>query len=309
MDTTIVFQQMIIMFLLMALGFVLYRAKVFSTKAPTDFSKLITEVCNPALMISSALNRDSAADEENILLAALIAVIYYIVLVGLGMLIPRIIRAKKSEIKFYQLLATFGNIGFMGIPVLTVVMGNGVIIYLSFFIVIFNLLIYTYGITVLTGNGKGKNRKIKWQKMINPGAIASIVTILIYLTGITAPKMIGQTLQYVGQCTTFIAMAINGMALAQIPAKRLFTEYRLYPFMILRFLLLPIVVALCLKPFMHNEILLGVMVLTLALPSGNMALMMAKQYGEETDILAKGIVLSTVFSVVTVTVASWFLML
>ena len=305
MDATLVFQQMVIMFILMALGFALSRAKVFSIKAPADFSKLITEVCNPALMISSALNRDSTAGEKNLLSAVLLAVIYYTVLVGIGMLIPRIIRAKKSEIKFYQLLATFGNIGFMGIPLLTAVLGSGVVIYLSFFIVIFNLLIYTYGITVLTTKGQDEKHKFVWSKMINLGTIASVVTIAIYALNITAPKLIGQTLQYIGQCTTFIAMAIIGMALAQIPVKKLLTEYRMYPFLIIRFLLLPIVVALCLKPFLQNELLLQVTVLTLALPSGNMALMMAEQYGEKTDVLAKGIVLSTIFSVVTVTIASW----
>ena len=175
MNATIVFQQMVIMFMLMGLGFVLARRKVFSTKAPSDFSKLIIEVCNPVLMISSALNRDGTASKGDLLLAVLIAVIYFAVLIGLGKIIPRLARVKKSEFKFYQLLGVYGNIGFMGIPLISAVLGTSAIIYLTVFIIMFNLLAYTHGVGVLTGDLQDAKSKFEWRRMVNHGTIAAAV--------------------------------------------------------------------------------------------------------------------------------------
>ena len=309
MNATIVFQQMVIMFMLMGLGFFLTRKKVFSEKAPSDFSKMIIEVCNPALMIFSALNRDSNTSKSDLLLAVLLAVIYYVVLIGVGILIPHVIKARKSEVISYQLLSVYGNIGFMGIPLISAVMGNSAVIYLTVFIIMFNLLVYTHGIGILTRKNQGGKSQFEWRQMINPGTIAAAISITIYLTNIPVPMMATQTFQYIGQCTTFFSMAVIGMALAKIPAKELFSEYRLYIFTGIRFMLLPIVVALCLKPFLHNQLLLGVTVISLALPAANLPLMLAQKYDGETKLLAKGIVLTTLLSVVTVTVASWVLAL
>ena len=305
MNVLIVFQQMVIMFALMGLGFILARGKVFSNKAPSDFSKMIVEVCNPALMVCSALNRDNTASKNDLLLAVLLAVIYYVVLIGVGIVIPYLIKAKKAEVKSYQLLSVYGNIGFMGIPLISAVMGNSAVIYLTVFIIMFNVLIYTHGIGILTSKRQDGGSKFAWRQMINPGTIAAAIAITIYLVDIQVPQMANQALQYVGQCTTFFSMAVIGMALARIPAKELFSEYKLYIFAAIRFLLLPIVVAMCLKPFLHNEMLLGVTVITLALPAANMPLMLAEKYDGETQLLAKGIVLTTILSVITVTVASW----
>lgn len=305
MDVIIVFKQMVIMFTLMGLGFGLARGKIFSSNAPTDFSKLIIEVCNPALVLCSALNRDNAASRNDILLAVLLAVIYYAVLIGLSFVLPRIIGAKGKQVQSYQLISVYGNIGFMGIPLISAVMGNSAILYLSVFMIVFNLLLYTHGIAVLTGTSKGS----AWRKMINPGTVSASIAMVIYLADISVPPMLNQMLQYVGQCTTFIAMAVVGMALSKIPFKELFSEARLYVFIALRHLLLPIIVALCLKPILHNQMLLGVIVITLALPAGNTLLMLSEQYHGETDLLAKATVLTTILSVITVTAASWVLAL
>ena len=309
MSVSIVFQQMAMMVLLMGLGFLLARKNIFSTEASSDFSKMIAEVCNPALLICSALDSDNTATEKDLLLAVLIAAIYYIVLVLISLRIPRLIGAKRGDGKFYQLLSTYGNIGFMGVPLISAVMGSTAVIYLSIFIVFFNLLVYTHGIQVVTSEHRKQKNKFEWKRMINPGMLASLLTVGIFLTRISVPVVVAESLQYVGKCATFLSMAVIGMVLAQIPFKELFSERRIYLFTAIRFLLLPCLVALVLKPFLQDRILLGVTVLSLALPAANMPLMLAQQYKTETDLLAKGIVLTTLLSVVTVTVASWVIAL
>ena len=305
MSVAIVFQQMAMMFFLMGIGFLLARRKIFSTQASSDFSKMIAEVCNPALLICSALDGDNTATEKDLLFAVLIAAIYYIVLVLISFIIPRLINARKEDSKFYQLLSTYGNIGLMGVPLISAVLGSTAVLYLSVFIMFFNLLVYTHGVQVVTSERQGQKNKFAWKRMLNPGTVAALLTVGIFLMRIPVPSIVSESLQYVGRCATFLSMAVIGMVLAQIPFKELFSERKLYLFTAIRFLLLPCLVAVALKPFLHDQILLGVTVLSLALPAANMPLMLAKQYGTEADLLAKGIVLTTLLSVITVTVTSW----
>lgn len=309
MDVIKVFQQMVIMFSLMGVGFFLTRKKFFSEKAPVDFSKIIAEVCNPALLICKALDKEGTATREDLLFAVLIAAIYYLVLIAISYLLPRLVGAKKSEMKFYKMLTVYSNMGFMGIPLISAVLGSTAIAYLSIFIMVFNVLIYTHGMKVLTNEGGGVTKKLEWRKMLNPGMIAAILSIVIILMDISLPKIVDDAVQYIGASTTFLSMFVIGMALAQISFRELFTDTKLYRFIVLRYMVIPAIVAFCLKPIMNDANLLGVIVLTLALPAGNLALMMAEQYNLDTKLLTKSIVLTTLCSLVTVTLAAWVLAL
>ena len=77
-----------------------------------------------------------------------------------------------------------------------------------------------------------------------------------------------------------------------------------YGFIVLRYLLVPILLGLALKRVVSNDLLLNVFLLLLAMPAANMPLMMAQEYDMDTDTLTGGIVLSTVCSIVTITVVA-----
>jgi len=309
MSVAVVFQQMVVMFLLMGLGFLLARLKVFSTTASADFSKMVTVACNPALIVVSALNREASVSRSELLYAVLIMGIYFAFLIGSNMLIPLLVTKKKGNRKFYQVLGNYGNIGFMGIPLISVILGNEAIFYLSILIIIFNLFMYSHGVGILLKGEKDIETKFEWRQLINPGMISSLGALIIYLADLSMPVIATQSIQYVGQSTTCIAMVVIGMALSRIPAKALFTEYPMYLFIAIRYLIMPVVAAFCLKPIMQNQLLLSVIIITMALPAGNMSLMFAEKYGINPDLLAKGLVMTSIFSVVTVTVASWVLVL
>jgi predicted permease len=107
-----------------------------------------------------------------------------------------------------------------------------------------------------------------------------------------------------GRCTTFLSVVVLGISMASMQLKTIFSDVKMYLFAGIRFLGVPVVVTLLLKPWIANEILLGVITLTLALPVANMPLMMAQQNAEDTSTLSRGIVLTTLLSLVTITLVS-----
>ena len=69
-------------------------------------------------------------------------------------------------------------------------------------------------------------------------------------------------------------------------------------------MLIPIAVGLLMKQFVQDELMINVTMLLMAMPVANMPLMLAQQAGQETETLTKGIVVSTVLSIITITVVT-----
>lgn len=307
MSMSLVFQQMLVIFILMGTGFYLFRSGRLSQKASGDLSGLITRITNPALMICSAFDKSNTATNHDLLIAAAAAVISYVFLILLGCILPLFLRVRKGEFKYYHMLTVYGNIGFIGIPVISALLGSAALMYLSIFILVFNILIYTHGMQVLSMGVEGEKPGFHWKRMLNPGTIAGTLTVLLFVLKLPVPMVIQDSLSYMGRCTTFLSMVVLGGSLAQMPLKELFGDVRMYIFTAIRFLGVPILLAVGLRPLVADKTLLGVIVLCLALPVANMPLMLAKQYKMDSSLLAKGIVLTTLLSLFTVTIASSFL--
>ena len=89
--------------------------------------------------------------------------------------------------------------------------------------------------------------------------------------------------------------------------KEVFSKWRLYVFVIIRQILVPVLIIFILRPFVENSLLLSTVAVMSAMPAGNMPLMMSKQYGVREDIISAGIILTTISSVITIPVVMYFL--
>lgn len=323
MSITVVLQQMIIIFILIGIGMILYKKKVISEEGSKQISGLIINVTNPALLICSALEDGPKATlgELGMALAAYAAI--FAILIAAGFLIPRLLRIPKNHHYAYQMLTVFGNVGFIGIPLASAVLGSESLIFVSIFNLLFNLLIYTFGVSLLQRASAGQTqnnipydaRKAddehitsnRLQKLINAGTISAAVTILFYLGNFPVPEIISSALSYTGRATTLLSMLVLGVSVAQMAPKDIFSHPKLYAFTLLRQILLPIGCILLMRCFLDNKLILNTMLLMVAVPAANMPLMLAKQMDMETEAISQGIILTTVLSLVTVPLACLFL--
>ncbi len=218
----------------------------------------------------------------------------------------RILHAPESQWNHYNMMTVFGNLGFIGIPVALAVLGSGCMIYAAMFNLVFNILIYTYGMIVMTSEKEGGREKFDWKKLLNTGNLAAIIAIIVYLADIQLPAIASTALTYMANTVTFLSVLVIGASVARLPLKSIFTEGRLYLFILIRMLAFPIAVALVMKRVFNDPIVVGLSVLMVAMPAANMPLMLAETYGQDTKLLSKGIVLSTLCSVVTITITAMF---
>jgi predicted permease len=303
MSAGVVLQQMVIIFILMMVGYILYKRGILGDGASSAFSSLVINVCNPALLISSSFSRDPSVTNEKLLLMILAGAVVFGVLIIVSFVLPGLLRVKEKEKKHYAMMCIFGNTGFIGIPLIQAVLGSQALIYAVVINIYYNLLFYSYGYYLVGG----ENSKFSPKSMLNIGNVSMILTIIIFLWQPQVPALIQNTVTYMANATTLLAITVIGISLARTNLKPIFTQPRLYLFVALRFVLVPILLAVILRLFVKDDLMYGVAVMLTAVPVGNLPLMRVEETGGDTTVLSQGIILSTVLAVVTIPVVTFFM--
>lgn len=337
MSITIVFQQMIIIFLLIMAGAVLSRKARLSDSTSRQISGIVTTLCNPALLISSALTAETKISTEELLTGTGIVLLAYGVLILFSLFIPFLLHTPKEEHFAWRLLSIYGNVGFIGIPLASAVLGSESLIYVSLSNLVYNILIYTHGIATIkkaagirednsstladskcaaqhivvisdkkTG-GLPSRLRILTGNFLNIGTVSALLTILLYISDIRVPVLVSDTLDYVGRSTTFLSMLVLGVSVAHISIRDIFSSLRLYLFTCLRMIVVPAVCVFLFRLFTENTLIISTTILMLAVPAGNMPLILSQQYGLESKVISRGIILSTLLSLITIPIVSLFI--
>ena len=325
----VMLQQMIVMFLMMAVGYLCYRKQILTEEVSKKVSAIVVNVANPCMILSSALTDQQMQGKELVQTLAIVVTMYVFLLV-MAQLLPRILCIQKESRGAYAAMTVFANIGFMGFPVLAAMYGNGALLYGAVFQIPFNILIYTYGVAVLTRkpgacakteqdvnaevdvNGKSENiengseQQGKLQgtveivkKIFNIGVIACIAAMLLYFLQTPVPSFLQAFITNLGNLTAPLSMMIIGASLAQMPLKELFLDKKLLLFSLVKLLLLPAVWMIMVNRVAEQEILRGVCLVMMATPAGSMTAMLAQQYGGDYETASRGVALTTVLSVIT----------
>lgn len=296
-----VLEQMVMIFILILTGFVLYKKKMISDSASKDLSALVVNVCSPGLVIVSMFNDLSQIPRENVIFVGIIGVVFYLFLIFFGYFFVWVLKVPEHLRNAYVLMTVFGNTGFIGIPVALAIIGPESMVYVIVFNFLFNLTIFTFGIMLLKKDNQGK--KQSWKDYLSPGLIACIIAFAIYWFQLKLPEEIETLAGYYGNACTLLSMIVIGISLAGMKVKDMLKNRRLLVFVFIRFIAFPILLALALRPVLSDLLMREVVILMAALPVGNFPAMLCEQYGRDPKPIAEGIVVTTILSVFTITLA------
>lgn len=300
MDILVIFETMIKLFLMLVLGFVLFKCHVFDELTNKKISALIVSCTSPFLIISSITGVQSD-DKSIVFLLMGIGVIMYLGFIVLGKIFNHVFPFPEKDWPVYECMAVFGNTGFMGYPVLISVFGNASVFYASLLHMAFNLFIYTYAVMCLTKKD-GEAFRFDPKLLITPGIILLFVAVIIYLFDITLPTVMMDTIDSVGSLTSPLSMMMIGSSLALYPIKESLTDWRSYLFSAVRLLLIPFITMLVCRLLQIDPYYANIAIVTNAMPVASMVLMMATQYNANKEIVTRNIIVSTLFSVITIPV-------
>lgn len=299
----IMFQQMIILFILIMVGYIGNKFNIIDEIANKNLSGIVVNIANPALIISGALGNRGDIIAENIIRSLLLSIIIFIVLIVISFFIPHIIKSPKSDYGIYKMMTVFSNIGFMGFPIISAIYGSSSLLYASIFLIPYNVLIYTYGIAVIKQND-GKKNKMNIKDILNIGVIACIIMMIIYAFDLTFPEWCKTPIIYLSNLTAPLSMIVIGSSLAMIRFKDIFCDLRLLIFSLIKLIVIPVIGVLIIKVFVDDAVLRGICMIMLAAPIGSMNAMMAREYCGNYELASRGVALSTILSVCTLPLVS-----
>lgn len=298
MDIMVVFQTMLKLFLLLVLGFVLFKCHIFDEYTNKKISALIVNVASPMLIISSIAGVEGS-NKSIVFLMIGAGILMYIGFIILGKIINRIFPFPKKDWPVYECMVVFANTGFMGYPVLLDVFGQEAVFYASLIHMAFNFFVYTYAIMCLT-KGDDSEFKLNFKQLLTPGIISIFVGIFIYLFDIQLPSVLMDTINSVGSLTAPLSMMMIGSSLAVYPIKDSFTDWRSYVFAFVRLMIVPFVTMIMCRLLHIDAYYANITIITNAMPVGSMVLMLATQYNANVKIVTRNIVVSTLLSVITI---------
>ncbi|MCR5337326.1 MAG: AEC family transporter, partial [Lachnospiraceae bacterium] len=281
----IVFQKMLVLLAMMLTGYFSFKKDILNKDTCARLSKFVVSILNPLLIIDGVIGKETVSDPSLLWQNIMMVSIYFAVLFLVGFPVAALLRPKKTEAPLYRLMLLFSNVGFMGIPVITGLYGDGCVLYIAFYILGYNLLLYTYGMHLVTKSTAGENeedgndgnapKENPIRKFINPGVIACIIAILLFALQLPVPGPVIQLVNGLGQTAVPFSMILIGASMAQQNFKALLTDKRVYAFLGIRLLLLPIIFALILQHFTLDRQVAGVVGLMMAMPVGSIVVLLA----------------------------------
>ena len=182
----------------------------------------------------------------------------------------------------------------MGIPIIQVFYGAQGVAMLSMFLLVFNFLVFTYGVMLVSGNGS-----INLRQLVNPGVVSALIALLFGLTGWQLPSPVESALSSIGSINTPMAMMIIGSSLAHSDIRAAFSNPRLYRVSLLRLIVMPLVFIGLALVVPINRMLAGICVIVAAMPIAGNCSMLSDIYTPEDMTASHATIVSTLLSGVT----------
>nr|MCR5544668.1 AEC family transporter [Eubacterium sp.] len=280
MSTAVVLQQMGVIVILVAIGIYLYKRKVVDNTVSQRISVIVMDICNPALILASILSGNVTAGHKELIMAVILGAVFYLGLVVMGMILPIILRVEKDKRRFYNLMTVYTNVGFIGIPVARAILPDDAILYVIVCNVMYSLLFYTHGITILS-HGK---EKMNIKKIFSPGTIMAVLSLLVCWFKVTPPPIISSSISYIGNATVFLSMVLLGVSIARSDVGKGFKDIRIWGYIFIRLIILPVAMFFILRALGCDKIAVLGFCLMAAMPVGNLPLIQSEKIGEDTEI-------------------------
>lgn len=296
MTIVTVFLQMLSLTLMILVGVLIARRKLVDDHSMGQMSHLINYVFNPMMMLSSGIASVGTVDKQVLFLLFGIVAALYVLFIVLAWLIGPRFDKRPGQSEMFQLMIVFSNIGFMGIPVVRGVFGEEYVVYVLAFVLMYNLFFYTYGVTLM--NGKVSRESLK--SMLNPGTVFAVITLLIVSFEVRIPDFLANTVGYLGDVASPLAMLAVGVTVAKSDLKTIFLSKKMWLFTLVKMVALPVVMIPLLKLLPFPDTVIGICLVEIGMPVANMTLILGTEKGLDCTNCSAAIIMTTLASVITI---------
>ena len=297
MDVSVLIPKMIVFVVLMVIGYLCAKTNFAGREFTKDASKMVINVFMSATIINSVLVSDARLSGGELLQVMLVLCMSVSVCWVLAAVSCRLVGLGDKAPLFELLIAVMNNM-FIALPVVETLFGSQAVFYCSLSCIPFNVLLYTFGIYRLQG-GEGKG-SVRLRAIFSVPLLATLVALAIFLLRPPVPPVVKELASTMSAATMPLSMIVIGSSLGSVSLLDAFKKGKLYLMCAIRLLLCPLLVWL-LAGLMTEDLMLRVTATIIAAaPSGVVVSVLAIQYDRDAVFTSEGILLSTVFSMLTI---------
>ena len=305
MDLALVtLQQVGILFVLIVIGYVCGKTGVVTSDGKKVLSNFLIKAIVPAMIVNAYLNMEFNPQILTNLLQAFglsFGSIFFAMLVSFLLLW----KMKTPNKKVLWFAWSYSNAAYMGFPLVKGLFGDEGMLYASVFATVFNIIIWSIGYAVMSGETNG--RKLAKTVAKSPVTCSVIVGLLLYLCRIPVPEIIKQPIRMMGEATTPISMIIIGVMIAESRLKSILANKEIWLTVAVRLVLIPALTFGLYYLFGIGGMVGSVILIQAASPTAATTSVLATQFNHDEAIGAGTVVVTTICSIVTLTVFAMLL--
>lgn len=286
--------QVVILFILIGTGFICAKKRIFIDESIKCLTGFILYIVTPCVIISSFHREFNSTMAQKLIQCSLLAFGVHFINILLS---HTFIRSKDSDKKIVLQYGTvFSNCGYMALPLQNAILGSEGVFLGASFICVFNLLTWTYGLVLMSGDKKN----ISVKKIIfNPGILGVLFGLLIFIFSIKLPVVILSPVNHLAALNTPLPMIVIGFYLSKISSLKILKDFFLCIAIIFRLLICPALALLMLKLFKADPFVSTVVIIAASAPGAANTTMFAAMFNRDTKIAGAFVALSTLFSIIT----------
>lgn len=287
-----------VLYIIVAVGYVCDRLGVYTEETARKTVNFLLYFVASCTLINSFIKIEATPDTVGKFFTAFaVSAVTHIIAILINILTFRNKADGKNPV--YKFACIYGNVAFMALPLAQAVLGDEGVLYCAGGAVVFNLLTFTHGVKLMGKEGT----KLSIKKLIiNPGVIATVIGLPLFLSGIEVPYIISRPVEMLADLNTPVAMLVFGTYLSKTDLKTMLTDKKIYLVALMKLIVLPVICMGIYYAFGITGTLLTAVIITASVPSANNTFMFASVYERDTATASKTVALVSFLSVLTMPV-------
>jgi len=270
---------LIVFILLLIPGFFSAKKKYITPHQVDGLSFMTVNFLWPALIIDVMSKVEFSQEMLEVLVyTAVLSLAYYFVIGTIAWFYWKIRKSPKHLQGILTFATTITNTGFIGIPLISIALGEEAVFIAAIAEVVNDLVVFTVGIMVMRSGQPGK-KGIDMKTMMSPGFLSVIVGLLIFAFQIPIADCISQTLEYMSNAVTAVVMFLLGAQIAEIDFKEILRNKKILEVIGLRLLVVPAIFTAVLLIFFPERTLANqVMIMMAVMPTASCLAIFSRTY-------------------------------
>ena len=293
----IVAKQMVLMFLLIMVGFVIRRTKLADEAGNRVLSNVLLMVIVPFVVLNSLLTVEYNA---RLLRGFFWSMVFAVLTHLIGIIVAHfLVTGNDKDTMIERYSAVYSNCGFMGIPLVQAILGAEGVFYITAYIIIFNLLTWTHGMLIISGD-TSLHQLIRG--LLSPTVCAIVIGFIGFFLRVKLPSPVEGAIGYMAGMNTPMGMIVAGVALAESNPIAALKRRRVYLVSVLKLFVMPLLIMVIMLIFRPSEGVYYTTIAAAASPAGTTATMLALRYDSDYRYASELYVITTLLSMITIPV-------